>query len=165
LACEHDPDVRGPGYELVSRFYEREGRTEEAETYRQRSWAATEAFELAGEERRFVTRSDRLLPHALNPDEVQALRQQLSELPAVTAVYIARQDVRHLAEKPHYIVGVQFTLKWWWRHSVAQTRAHVSRVLQGGPLRGSWSVLCGRGDQPHAWGKLKRVPGAELMRR
>jgi hypothetical protein len=157
-ACERDPEARGPGYEQLARFYERDGRAQEAEEYRRRSWAA------AGEERRYIEPRDELLPHDLSSEEVQALRQHLSALPGVTAVYVARKAVRQLPEKPHYIIGVVLTFPWFWKRSLAEARPLLSRALQESALRGSWQVLCGKLDTPYAWRKLKRVAGAELLR-
>jgi len=163
--CEREPAARVSGYELVSRFYERHGREREAEEYQRRAWAAADLWELALAERRGVDARDRLLPHALTPEEVRGLRQQLEQIPLLKAAYIARKDVRHIAEQPYYVVAVELRLRSYWAHAPAQRRQLIGPALQALPLRGPWCLFCGRLDSRHVWAKIKQVPGAELLRR
>src|SRR5437867_2367696 len=163
--CEREPAARVSGYELVSRFYERHGREREAEEYQRRAWAAADLWELALAERRGVDARDRLLPHALTPEEVRGLRQQLEQIPLLKAAYIARKDVRHIAEQPYHVVAVELRLRSYWAHAPAQRRQLIGPALQALPLRGPWCLFCGRLDSRHVWAKIKQVPGAELLRR
>jgi Zn-dependent protease with chaperone function len=163
--CEREPEARIQGYDMLSRFCERHGRYEEAEAYMRQAWVAADLIELALAERQMVEVRDQLLPHGLTPDEVQRLRQALERVPVVKAAYIARKDVHHLPEKPYYIVAVEMRLRWYWKHTAAQGRPVIGQALQALSLRGPWRVLCGRLDYPYVWRKIKRVPGAELLRR
>jgi hypothetical protein len=163
--CEREPEARIQGYDMLSRFCERHGRYEEAEAYMRQAWAAADLIELAIAERQMVEVRDQLLPHGLTPDEVQRLRQALERVPGVKAAYIARKDVHHLPEKPYYIVAVEMRLRWYWKHTAAQGRPVIGQALQAQSLRGPWRVFCGRLDYPYVWRKIKRVPGAELLRR
>jgi len=135
-ACERDPDARVSGYEMLSRFYERHGREREAEEYQRRAWAAADLWELARAERQGVGVRDRLLPHALTPEEVQGLRQQLEQIPALKAAYVVRKEVRLVAEKPYYVVAVELQLGGYWAHS-AQARLRIGRALRASPLPGA----------------------------
>jgi len=164
-ACEREPEARIQGYDLLSRFCERHGRYEEAEAYMREAWAAADLIELARAERRGVEVRDQLLPHGLTPDEVQRLRQALEQVPVVKAAYIARKEVHHLPEKPYYIVAVEMRLRWYWKHTAAHGRPLIGQALQALSLRGPWRVFCGRLDYPYVWRKIKRLPGADLLRR
>src|SRR5207245_523193 len=79
---------------------------------------------------------DRLLPHALTPEEVQGLRQQLEQIPALKAAYVVRKEVRLVAEKPYYVVAVELHLGGDWAHS-AQARLRIGRALRASAVPGA----------------------------
>jgi Zn-dependent protease with chaperone function len=164
-AVEREPGARPDGYLTISRFYERQGRERDADDYRRRAWAQGDLMELAGAERKDVTANDRLVPHELSPEQVREVRAQLERIPEVKVAYVVRKEVQHLPEQPFFVVGVELRLAWYKFQSTSKEQQIVERVAEAVPLPGQLLVLALNSHRAKIRRKLKRVPGAELLRR
>jgi Zn-dependent protease with chaperone function len=106
-AMQADLEAIKPGAELSWRFLNSQGRTEEAERYRQR-WLERERIEQeARAERANFTAGDEYEAHGLPPETVQGLMRQLKELRFVSKAWLVRKQVKHGAEQPPYLLLVR----------------------------------------------------------
>src|SRR5881396_324021 len=126
--------------------------------------AGADLLERAEAERHGVAGGDLLVPHELPADEVERLRGEIAGFFDVTRAYLARKAVRYLPEKPYYVVGVDLG-RWYQVRTKKRNREVVhglaSQVLWPGP---TWIMALNRSNASVAK-RLKRVPGAELLRR
>ena len=101
-----DEDAVLPACEAAYAYLKRAGRPDEAQRYYDRGLARYQLQAAAEQERGSVLPGDAVLPPELPPKVLDSLRRQLAAEEGVRAAYIVRKDVRHLPERPLYIVGV-----------------------------------------------------------
>jgi len=163
-ALERDPGCLPIACGLVAAVHEAAGRDDEAARYRARARAGADLLERAEAERHGVAGGDLLVPHELPADEVERLRGEIAGFFDVTRAYLASKAMRYLHEKPYYVVGVELG-RWYQVRTKKRNREVVhglaSQVLWPGP---TWIMALNRSNASVAK-RLKRVPGAELLRR
>ncbi len=161
---QRDPGCLPVGCGLLAVFHELAGRDPEAAQYRARARAGADLVDHAEAERQGVTASDGFEPHGLPPEEVERLRREVAEFYDITRAYLARKTVRYLPEQPFYVLGVQLG-RWYTFRSVKENRETIhglaTQVAYSGRV---WIVQLNRHTARIAK-KLKKVPGAELLRR
>jgi Zn-dependent protease with chaperone function len=163
-AMQRDPGCVPLGCALAAAFHDAAGRHDEAAAFRTRARAGADLLDAAEVERRGVEVGDSFMPHGLPADEVERLRKEIAGFFDVTRAYLARKVVRHLPERPYYVLGVE--VGRWYRFAKAQDTREVvhglaSKVVWPGH---TWIMALDRGNRKLAR-RLKRVPGAELLRR
>jgi Zn-dependent protease with chaperone function len=163
-AMHRDPGCVPLGCDLAAVFHEGAGRPDEAAGFRARARAGADLLEQADAERHGVESGDGFLPHGLPAEEVKRLRQEIAGFFDVTRAYLARKVVRHLPERPYYVLGVE--VGRWYRFAKAQdTREAVHGLATKVTWPGqTWIMALNRGNRKLAR-RLKRVPGAELLKR
>jgi hypothetical protein len=130
-ACDADPLARPYAAELAYAFEAARGREQEAARHRSTVNAHLDELNAAGEERRGLTRKDRLEPHGLPPEAVLELCEQLRANDRVARAYLARKGVRHLAdEAPLFVLGIVPNTKWWRLEGGRDDERMIDRVLE-----------------------------------
>jgi Zn-dependent protease with chaperone function len=163
-AMQRDPGCVPLGCALAAVFHDGAGRPAEAASFRERARAGADLLEQAEAERQGVAGGDTFMPHGLPAEEVARLRQEIAGFFEVTRAYLARKVVRHLPERPYYVLGVR--VGRWYRFGKAQDTRDVvhglaTKVAWPGQ---TWIVALNRGNRQVAR-RLRRVAGAELLKR
>jgi hypothetical protein len=162
-AMQADPDAVHPGCNLLYGFYERTGRHEQTRALTQRFDAHSDLLALAQEERGKVRTDDRLLPHELNPEQIEALRQQLAPKAGLGGVWIARKEVRLFPEKPCYLVALKPAAKWYQiRSSDADSRL-VAELANSMVWPGETFVFAWSGTLKKLAVRMSGMPGARII--
>ncbi len=99
-------DYAGPGLTRLLEYFREHGRDREADAVQERLHAFAQTVERAKKERTTVSTRDTLLPHELPAGEVERVRRVLRRYVRVTAAYLARKAVKHLVDKPGYVLAV-----------------------------------------------------------
>ena len=163
-AMQRDPVCAPVACDVVAHYHELAGRDAQAATYRMRGRAAADLLDQAEAERGGVAADDEFLPHQLSTDEVARLRQEIEGFFDVRRAWLARKAVRHLSERPFYVLGVELGRWYQWR-----TRQQNQQVVHGLATKvaypgHAWIIQLNRHHAKVAR-KLKRVPGSEILRR
>ncbi|HEX4794746.1 MAG TPA: M48 family metallopeptidase [Humisphaera sp.] len=106
-SMKHDSEYITPSLHILLDYYRDAGRDRDADPIRQRLEEHERILTAARKERLKVNRRDRFLPHDLPADDLEKVRRVLHRLPQVTAGYLARKQVRLLADKPGYVLGIK----------------------------------------------------------
>lgn len=164
-AVTRDPSARAQGYQRIWAFYEAEGRTVEATEYRRRAWQQGDLLELAASERQDVTNRDRFIPHELSEARLAPIRDLVVAAQDIGEAYFVRKDVTHMPEVPLYVLGVKMKLPWYRYRSHTKEQALVERLVREVPVPGQWFVIALNEHTAKLRKKMRKVPGAQLVRR
>jgi Zn-dependent protease with chaperone function len=164
-AVTRDPSARAQGYQRIWAFYEEGGRATEAADYRRRAWQQGDLLEMALPERQNVSGRDSFLPHELSEAELVPIRAAVAAAEDVAEAYLVRKAVTHMPEVPLYVLGVTMRLPWYRYRS--QTKEHdlVERLAKEVPLPGQWFVVALNDHTVKIRKKMKKIAGAQLVRR
>jgi Zn-dependent protease with chaperone function len=136
-ASEADPAARPYAARLAHSFEAARGRGEEAARHRSTLNAHLDLLDAATEERRGLSRKDQLEPHGLSPTMLGELREQLMKADRVASAYLARKQVKHLADDaPLYVLGVVPATKWWRLESARNDQRMLEHLLEAIELPG-----------------------------
>jgi Zn-dependent protease with chaperone function len=167
-AMASDPEAVLPACEIAFFYLKDKGREQEAERFRARAEEQLQAFEHAGAERESVTAEDRLLPHDLSAEIVESVRSQLARHDDIERIYLARKEVRHLADEyPLYVVGVIRPQGWRARRKEAndpEGPTFAQRLAAELTLPVDFFVIV-PGRRSKLRDRFAEVPGAEIFRR
>ncbi|MGK7925548.1 MAG: M48 family metalloprotease [Spirulina sp.] len=140
-AIAEDANVVVPGCQLIYAFLQGQKRTEEAEQYRQQAEGYHQELVLAQEERNSITVRDRFKPHGLSPEKVRSLREQIAAHSEVERVYLVQKAVKHLPEKPFYILMVRRKRGFFEADEAASDRAFLRRFAESLTFPGETSIV------------------------
>jgi Zn-dependent protease with chaperone function len=167
-AMASDPEAVVPACEIAFFYLKGKGHEQEAERFRARAEEQVQAFEHAGAERESVTAEDRLLPHDLPAEIVESVRSQLAHYDDIERIYLARKEVRHLADEyPLYVVGVIRPQGWRERRKQAndpEEPTFAQRLAAELELPVDFFVVV-PGRRSKLRDRFAEVPGAESFRR
>ncbi len=164
-AVTRDPSARAQGYQRIWAFYEAAGRTDEAAAYKRRAWEQGDLLDRAAPERQGVNGGDTFLPHQLSEEELVPIRAALAAAAEVGEAYIVRKAVKHMPEVPLHILGVKMRLPWYRYRSESKERRLISRLAKELPVPGQWLVLALNDHTTKIRRKMRKVAGAQLVRR
>jgi hypothetical protein len=164
-AVTRDPSARAQGYQRIWAFYGAEGRSAEAAEYRRRAWQQGDLLDLAAPERKDVTGRDKFIPHELPEEQLALIRAVVTAAPDIAEAYFVRKAVTHMPEVPLYVLGVKMKLPWYRYRSQTKERALVDRLVQEVPVPGQWFVVALNDHTVKIRRKMRKVPGAQLVRR
>ncbi len=156
-AMSLEPTAVQPGCELVYGFLKHHERDEEADKYYRRYLDQDDLLTLAAEERRRITDKDALEPHGLAADDLEKIRAQIEAQLEVEKAYLARKTVRHLPEKPFYLLGVEQSYKWHQFRSEGAGAKLVTKLAEVMEFPSdTWIIAL---DQNKSLGKrLRKIP-------
>jgi Zn-dependent protease with chaperone function len=100
------PASVGAGCEAIYWFLRGQNRAAEAVSYRERAVKHQREWEAGHAERETVSPTDKFLYHGLSQEELARFREQLARFEAVGQAYLVRKQVRYLADKPLYVLGI-----------------------------------------------------------
>jgi Zn-dependent protease with chaperone function len=105
-AMSRDSDFIAPGLAMLLEYYRELGRDEDADPIRRRLLEHAQVLTAARHERLTVSRRDRFEPHDLSDEQVHTLGRVLYRYPRIRAAWIVRKQVRHLTDKPGYVLAL-----------------------------------------------------------
>ncbi len=140
-AMEREPVSALSGYESIYWFLIRQGREEEADSYRARGERHLELLERARNERQSVSAADQFLANDLSPEDIAKLCEQLSGFEQVVAAYLVRKAVTHLPERPFYVLGVERKGKWYEVASALKDSELVNHLIRAMEFPGETQVV------------------------
>ncbi|HKX27842.1 MAG TPA: M48 family metalloprotease [Blastocatellia bacterium] len=112
-----------PGCELLHGYFTRRDQEPEAQQYLDRARRQAELYQEAQHQRAQIKFNDRFLPHHLNDEILDRLREQLAHHPEIDRAYLVGKSVQLLPEIPLYILGFTIKVPWYRYRSVkANTR-------------------------------------------
>lgn len=169
-AIEADPDAVVPACERAIGHLEAQGRSEEAERYRQRGEQQLEVFEAANIERAEVKVDDDLEPAELDETLVEQIRATVERHNDVGAAYLVRKRLEHLAEEyPLYVLALIPRNRWrqLWKEADAEEKDEetlADRVATDLDVPVEVQVIV-PGPRSGMDERLEAIPGAKVFSR
>jgi len=163
-AMQRDPGCVPAACAAAAGFHELAGRDGDAAAYRTRARVGADLLDHAEAERQRVDAEDEFLPHELPAEEIERLRREIAGFFDVQRAWLVRKAVRHLPQKPFYVLGVALGRWYHWRtqrdnqevvHGLATKVAYPGRV---------WIIHLNR-HRAKVARKMKRATGSEILRR
>ncbi len=123
-----EPETIESGVETILEFLTENATLAEADAYRKAARQRFDTLEEGANERKTVKPKDKLLPHALTAEEVQALAAQLRTNSQVKAAYLVRKKVVSFPNKPMYVLGIVENFAWYQFRSDGRTAKLVETL-------------------------------------
>ncbi len=161
-AMQQDREAVIPGAQTLRDFHCRAGRKAEADQWHARMLAEMRVQEAAAEERRHVRVTDRFDEHGLDAATIETLRAQLSRVAGIRQAYLVRKRLRHLPERPLYLLG--FTTRAWWQRYDARAATRVQHDILAHVVFGGHTLVVNLEGGHRAFARrFRRVRNARLI--
>jgi hypothetical protein len=161
-ASELDPALAQACAFHVVEYLRRHGRNADARSHMDELAQAAERDERARRERAQVRTSDKLLPHELPPEAVQALVEQLRTFPEVRYAWLVRKQTQYYPDVPLYVLGVCRKSYWWKLESSGAQKRLAQALATNVQYPGETLIICLDGENKHFRSRFKKVPGAKI---
>ncbi|MBW3622353.1 MAG: M48 family metalloprotease [Armatimonadetes bacterium] len=161
-AMEKDPALVLEGCGFIYAFLRREGRSEEAEGYRQRATGHMDRLDEAQAERARFGPKDEYLPHGLPEEELQKIRVQLERYESIREAFLVRKAVKQFEEYPVYLLGISTDAKWYKYTSETDAARLVQQLVGEMDFPGETFVVILTGE--YGWLKtvMRNTEGAQI---
>ncbi len=106
-AMKHHSDYFLPSFEEIQDYLNSRGREDELTELRNRAREFYRELALADRERSCVGPKDILLPHGLDSEKLKEIQKILSRIHRITEAYLVRKEVKHIQDKPCYVLGIR----------------------------------------------------------
>ncbi len=134
-----DSDATLSSCGLAVGFLRAQGRGHQADEFTRRAWEFSELAQKAEQERRFLRKKDRLVPHGLPPAAIMKLRARFAHEHWMAAAYLVRKEVEWRADKPCYVLGITMHRAWYRLTDPMKERVKVMSLFRGDVLpAGTW---------------------------
>lgn len=161
-AMERDEDLILQGCVLLRDHHWRGGRPQEAQAWNRRLIERTELLQAAAKERNQIHLDDRFEPHGLSAEDLEALRAQLRDIPALHRAYLVTKRVRHFAERPLYVLAVSIKEPLR-QHDENRETAVVQQILNTVRLPGEVIAFSVDGENSGFGRKFRWMQGARVI--
>jgi Zn-dependent protease with chaperone function len=168
-AMDIDPEAIGPGSRTIAGWLRHRGRTDEATRYELRAAEAEVIQAESARERDSVYRTDTFTPHEVDDATLAPLRAALAKQPRIKAAWLVRKTVKHMPERPLYVLG--FDPGFDWRGSLRAGGLPIAKTPDDGypqalanllPLPGEAFVVPLHAENAWLRKKMKKVAGAKI---
>jgi hypothetical protein len=112
-ASEEDDSLKSTVFRILADYTLRNGRQEEYKEFVRQIESLESVETAAARERQGVTARDNLLPHCLTSKEMENLREAVSTEKTISAVFVARKEVKHFQKAPLHIILVVAKTPWY----------------------------------------------------
>ena len=161
-ACRLNPTFgQACGVQIVQ-YLQRHGRNADARSHIDFLIEAGQQEDLARRERSQLRTSDKLLPHELPAETVQAIVEKLRTFSDVRRAWLVRKKTRHYPDVPLYILAVRRKPHWWKLESTQAAQRLVDALAASVEFQGEMLFLCIDGDNKSFRSRFKKVPGGEI---
>lgn len=163
-AIKSDQQALLPGAEVLRDYYAGSGQSDLARRWHERLMQRVEVLQKARAERAVVNLNDKFDPHALDADQVAALRAQLSAIPGVHRAYLVRKRVTQLVEHPMLVLG--FSTRPWWRPrfvsrvDAMQVQDQIAKTVQ---FPHETLIVCVEGNNARFGRKWRWMQGSRVV--
>lgn len=151
-----------PCGEAIYDFYVRHDRQEEARELAKRINLLADQLSGAEKERAVFLISDELMPHGLDEEIRDVLRQQIQEIKDIAEVYLVQKRCLYLPEQPLYIVGFSIQSSWKWGRE-GRVAAVMELMRNKVEYPGETLVIPLNGENKRFLSRMKKVEGARLL--
>jgi hypothetical protein len=165
IALAGDLTLTQPGLELLYKHYTRTGQRERLRELENRSDQFRQVSVLAQQERSRITHDDTFSPSGLSEDQIAPLRALFANEPDVSAVAVARRNLRYLPTSPGYVVCVKMGVSWWKPRSVASNREIIQRLVKQIKLPAHFLVFVAEKQLEGPGEDVFAVPSAVIYQR
>jgi hypothetical protein len=112
-ASEEDDSLKSTVFRILADYTLRNGRQEEYKEFVRQIESLESVETAAARGRQGVTARDNLLPHCLTSKEMENLREAVSTEKTISAVFVARKEVKHFQKAPLHIILVVAKTPWY----------------------------------------------------
>lgn len=155
---ELDPDSEEACLQRLQQWHHQHGGEEAAAPILERLQDCWRRLHLANRERSVLTGADQFLRHELTPEQVQAVSEMAVRLGGIAKLWIARKQVQHRQQVPHYVVLVEWTML------TRATEARLQALAQALPLDGSWLAVTKDGLAGNK-GRFRKAAGEPVFKK
>lgn len=162
-AKEHDPQLTGFVFKLMSNFHLQQGRISEADDYQARAEEYYETAQRISAKAMALSANDQFEPHGLTEAETRELKDQLARVRGLARAVLAQKVVEKPGD-PIFVMGV--IADYTWREG--QNEKHVDALLDelASELRFNRpTVFVSLDTQKYLVPLLTRVPGSTVFAR
>lgn len=156
---ELDGEYSYLGTKLVYDYLLKQGRKEDARSYRDIGMSEAKRLEEAVEEREVVSLRDTFAPHGLSEEQLEIIVDQLKDRERLKEVYLVRKEVEHYAEEPLYILGLLF--KSSSKKFMAESQQDIAENVE---LPGEALVMTFNEENPGFYKKHKKVENSLILK-
>ncbi|MBL8266982.1 M48 family metalloprotease [Steroidobacter sp.] len=148
---------------LIVDYLQRHGRNEEARAHIDNLHDAGERDHAARKERGEVRINDKLLPHGLAADQLQALSKQLQAFSELKRVYLARKQTVHYQQHALYVLAFERRTRFWKFESSGALQALTHRLSEEVTFPGETIIISVDAENKAFRKRFRAVAGAELQ--
>ena len=163
-AMQHDPAAVLSGCEQIYFFLRRRGRHDQADQYRVRAAQHNEKLEKAWKERQTIYPGDEFRSPGLEAQEIERLRDQLSNFAQIRTAYLVRKVLHYFPEEPLYVLGIIPQRPWYKGRSVQAEGALIKTLADEIQLPAQALVISLEGNRRHLRKVFSDTYGAEIWR-
>jgi Zn-dependent protease with chaperone function len=146
----------------IVEYLRRHGRNAEARSHIDDLNQAGQRDDLARRERAQLLTSDKLLPHELPTETVQAIVEKLRTFPEVRCAWLVRKQTRYYSHLPLYVLAVRRKNYWWKLESSRTQQKLVDALCANLQCPGDTLFFCLDGENKQFRSRFKKVPGGEI---
>ncbi|HEX6999148.1 MAG TPA: M48 family metallopeptidase [Gammaproteobacteria bacterium] len=150
-----------PGCEIIVEHLRACGREAEAEPYIERFLRQRDLEERQRAERQTIRTKDTLLPHALTPQDLEALRGMLARDGEVKAAYLARKKLPPGYE-PMHVLGIVRRTRMFRLEGRDADRRLIDRLANETPVAAEILFVALVSERQWLRKKLQKVPGSRV---
>lgn len=141
-AMSADPDCTFSACSIVEQYLREQDKPTDAEQYYNRAMDFLDATANADAERQNIVASDTFLPHGVEASVVKPTQDHLRRYARLKTAYLVRKSVRHLPERPAYVLGILMTRAWYQFSNNQQDLDLLSLIAEQTPLPpGTYIIL------------------------
>jgi Zn-dependent protease with chaperone function len=162
-AAEREPQMLIPVCQLLFTHFTAEGQAQEAERYRERAQKYFAKLDEAQPERASITSAEELIPHEVDPAEVERLRGQLSPFPNIKAAYLAQKRLEKFPEQPLYVLGIQTNAPWYQFNRNTSNRQLIEEIVSQVSFTGETLIIVLDGDYKKLLKGFRQLEGSQIF--
>jgi hypothetical protein len=160
-AAEADPVHRAGYTALRQQWWRENGEASRAEAIQTHLLEQSDTLDVVAAERSAVPTRARFAPHELPGTVAARVAEQLSDAGGIARAYLVRRELKHLPERPQFIIAVEVERRSWWKFQSANHEAGVlQRVLERLSFPDDWVMVLVSQLAFTARRRLRRTPGA-----
>lgn len=160
-AMNRDPVTLATGNRLLGAFYATHGQIAEADDCQKRAMAQERLLAVAEKERQQFSYKDPFDAHALPPEKLAPLREKVATFAPVARAWLVRKRVRHLPQRPFYVLGVLRRSDWFEAYPQKKSLQLAMLLAKQVHLESKLPVVVF--TQRSKWKKaFERIPAAEI---
>jgi Zn-dependent protease with chaperone function len=162
-AMKGDPDCTYTACSMVEQYMREQGRQADADRYYHRALQFLDTSDEAEEERQNVTAADTFLPHGVDADVLNEMRDHLRRYVRLKAAFLVRKSVRFFPERGAYVLGIVPARAWFQFSNTTEDDVSLMQLIaQKVPLPSGTYVILLNQNRPLRK-KMEDVSGSRIF--